>query len=61
MTIFFQDLKEDVQQEIIEELKERLNPEILEAVEAGIDRETAEVEIVDDYLNTNNFGIELDY
>ena len=61
MTIFFQDLKEEAQQEIMKELKERLNPEILEAVEAGINRETAEIEIVDDYLNTHNFGIELNY
>ena len=61
MTIFFQDLREEVQQEIIEELKERLLPEIEEVIESGIDRETAEIEIVDDYINTHNFGIELNY
>ena len=61
MTIFFQDFKEEVQQEIIEELKAKLEPEILEAIESGVDRETAELEIVDDYLNTHNFGVELNY
>ena len=61
MTIFFQDFKEEVQQEIIEELKERLIPEIEEAIESGIDRDTAETEIVDNYINTHNFGIEVNY
>lgn len=61
MIIFFQDLKEEVQQEIIEELKKKLAPEISEAVEAGINRETAEVEITDYHINVHNFGIEVDY
>lgn len=61
MTIFFQDLKEEVQQEIIDELKERLMPEILATMATGLDRQTAEVEIVDDYINTHNFGVELNY
>ncbi len=61
MMIFFQDLKEYIQQEIIEELKERLMPRVLEAMEVGLDRETAEAEIVDHYLNTHNFGVELKY
>ena len=61
MTIFFQDFKEEVQQEIIEELKEKLKSEILEAIESGIDRETAEMEIIDNHINTRNFGIKLNY
>ena len=62
MTIFFQDLKDEVQQEIVDELEERLKAEISEAaLESGIDRETAEVEIIADYLNIHNFGIEVNY
>ncbi len=61
MTIFFQNLNEETQEEIIDELKERLKSEIQEAVEDGIDRQTAETEIVDYYLNVHNFGIELNY
>jgi hypothetical protein len=61
MKIFFQDLKEDTQRKIIDELTKKLKPEIRGAVEAEIDEDIAKMEIVDDYLNTHNFGIELNY
>ncbi len=61
MKIFFQDLKDETQWKIIDELTEKLKPEIREAVKAGINEDVAEMEIVDDYLNTHNFGIELNY
>jgi predicted house-cleaning noncanonical NTP pyrophosphatase (MazG superfamily) len=56
--IYWQDLSEGTQEEIIEQLKEELRDEIEEAVENGVDKETAEIEVVDNYINTHNFANE---
>jgi len=56
--IYWQDLNEETQAKIIEQLKGELREEIEEAVESGIDRETAEIEIIDNYINTHNFANE---
>lgn len=54
---------EDLKPEMIERIKwvlrcYDLKDEIDEAVKNGTNRETAEAEIIDNYLNTHNFGIE---
>lgn len=58
--IFLEDIKEAVLTEIWQRVKRELSAEIEEAARRGIDRETAEFEIVDDYLNQRNFGINLE-
>ena len=61
MKIFFQDIREEAQMEIFEELKLKLKSEISELVESGIDRNTAEIEVVDYHINVRNFAIPLPY
>ena len=55
--IHLEDLKDEVVERIREVLRYELADEIDEAAEAaGIDRQTAEDEAIDDYLNTHNFS-----
>ena len=54
--IYLEDLKDEMVNRIREVLRYDLAPEIEEAVETGIDRQTAEAEIIDNYLNTHNFS-----
>jgi len=54
--IYLQDLREETLESIAQALKHELAEDIEEAVSAGIDRETAEAEIIDDYLNRHNFA-----
>jgi len=53
--IYLQDLNEEWFGRIKEVLRYDLAEEIEEAVDSGMKRETAEEEIIDDYLNTHNF------
>jgi len=53
--IYFQNLNQEIQQEIIEKLQNELKDEIREVVESGINEETAKLEVVDYYINTHNF------
>jgi len=59
-TISLEDLKDEMIERIREVLRYDLAEEIEEAVEQGIDRETAEAEIIDHYLNTHNFSQEIE-
>jgi len=54
--IFYEDLNEDMQSRIRMVVRYELEPEIDEAVENGLDRETAEDELIADYINRNNVG-----
>lgn len=54
--IYLQDLKEDCFYKIWDLLRKELSDEIEEAVNSGLDRGTAENEIIDHHLNTHNFG-----
>lgn len=54
--IYLQDLKDEWLERIREALKYELADEITEAVKAGIDRQTAEDEIIDYCLNAHNFS-----
>lgn len=58
--IYLQDLNDEMIARIKEVLRYDLAKEIEEAVKSGIDRETAENEIIDDYLNTHNFSQEIE-
>ena len=53
--IYLQDLNEEWIGRIKEVLRCDLADEIEEAVDSGINREMAEMEVIDDYLNTHNF------
>ncbi len=53
--IYLQDLNEEWIGRIKEVLKYDLADEIEEAVDSGMKKETAEEEIIDNYLNTHNF------
>ena len=57
--IYLQDLNEDWIPRIREVLRHELAYEIECAVYAGADPQTAEAEIIDDYLNRNNTGWEI--
>ena len=59
-TIHMQDLREDWISRIREVLRYDLAEEIEDATASGIDYETAEVQVIDDYLNRHNTGWELD-
>lgn len=59
-TIFLEDLREEMVDRIREVLRYDLAEEIEEAVERGIDRQTAENEAIDYYLNTHNFSQEIE-
>jgi len=54
--IYLEDLKDEMIDRIREVLRYELAAEIEEAIESGIDRQTAEDEIIDDYLNTHNLS-----
>ena len=55
--IQLEDLKDEVLDRIIQVLRYDLAEEFHEAVElSGIDRQTAEDEVIDNYLNTHNFS-----
>jgi len=55
--VFFQELPEDKRLDLIEQLKIELKEEVDILVENGNERDTAEAEIIDDYLNTHDYGI----
>lgn len=55
--IYLEDLKEQAIEEIRRILKAVLVQDIEEAVEAGVDREAVEAELIDSYLNRHNFRI----
>ncbi|MEM4724669.1 MAG: hypothetical protein QXP01_06625 [Candidatus Hadarchaeum sp.] len=54
--VFLEDLSEEMRERIYWALREELKEEIEQAVKSGIARETAEQEIIDDYLNRHNVG-----
>jgi len=54
--IYFQDLKPEWLDRIRRVLRYELAKEIKKATESGLDRQTAEDEIIDGYLNTHNFS-----
>ena len=54
--VFYEDLNADMQSRIRWAVLYDLAQEIEEAVQNGIDRETAEQELVADYINRNNTG-----
>lgn len=54
--IYLEDLRDEMMDRIREVLRYELAAEIKEAVEMGTDRQTAENEIIDYYLNTHNFS-----
>ena len=56
LKIYLNDLNEDVISQIREVLRYDLAYEIEAVVSTGVDPETAEAEIIDDYLNRNNTG-----
>ena len=60
LNIYFEDLREETKEEIIQMLKEdkEIIDEVEESIESGIDKETAENEIIDNYINTHNNAIE---
>lgn len=55
-TIFYEDLSEEMQSRIRWALRYELEQEIMEAMESGIPRDTAEHEILADYINRHNAG-----
>ena len=58
--IYVQDLRDDWIARIRQVLRVELAEEIEEAIASGMDRETAEAEVVDDYLNRHNVGWDLE-
>jgi len=60
INIYFQDLSEEAQQEVVKELEEKLSGEIHDAWDLNpqIDFETTKQEMIDDYINTHNFANE---
>jgi len=58
--IYVQDLRDDWIARIRQVLRHELAEEIEEAIASGMDRETAEAEVVDDYLNRHNVGWDLE-
>ena len=59
-TIHVQDLRQDWLSRIREVLRYDLAEEIDDATAAGIDHETAEDQVIDDYLNRHNTGWEIE-
>lgn len=55
--IYLEDLNEETIARIREVLRYDLQGEIEEAIGFGVERGTAETEIVNEYLNCHNFGI----
>ena len=60
LKIYFEDLREETKEEIIQMLREEQETEdaVEEEVKNGMDRKTAENEIIDNYINVNNRGVE---
>lgn len=58
--IYLNDLNEATIEKIREHMKRNLQSEIEEAVNFGVDRSSAETEIVNEYLNCHNFGVPLE-
>ena len=58
--IYLNDLNEVAIEKIREKLRRNLQTEIEEAINSGVDRNTAETEIVNEYLNCHNFGVPLE-
>ncbi len=58
--IFLQDLNDEWISRIKDVLAYDLADEIEDAVESGISRDTAEAEAIDYYLNTHNWGWEIE-
>lgn len=58
--IFFQDLIGYKKTEIVEKLKTELKQEIDELAESGTPLYQAEIEIIDNYINTHNSGTMFD-
>jgi len=60
LNIYFEDLREDTKEEIIQMLKEdqATKDAVAEEVKQGLNKETAENEIIDNYINTHNKAIE---
>jgi hypothetical protein len=59
LKIFLEDLNQERRNQIKWVLRHDLKEEIDEASKNGIDRQTAEDEAIDYYLNTHNFGWEI--
>jgi hypothetical protein len=60
MIIFLEDLKIETLNKIKWALRYELQEEIAGALKDGVDPETAEEEILNDYMNRNNRGTELE-
>ncbi|MDA1191168.1 MAG: hypothetical protein O3A46_05710 [Candidatus Poribacteria bacterium] len=58
--VYLHDLNADCITRIRDALRVDLVEEIEQAVASGVERETAEIEVVDDYLNRHNVGWELE-
>lgn len=58
--IYLNDLNESMVEKIREKLRHNLQNEIEEAISSGVDRNSAETEIVNEYLNCHNFGVPLE-
>lgn len=59
LTVYFQDLKDEFLGKMHAVLRDELAEEIMEIMEQGAEREAAELEAIDRYLNTHNFGWEI--
>ena len=57
--IYLNDLNEATVEKIREKLRHNLQNEIEEAIRFGVDRNSAETEIVNEYLSCHNFGVPL--
>ena len=58
--IYLNDLNETTIEKIREHMRRNLQNEIEEAISFGVDRGSAETEIVNEYLNCHNFGVPLE-
>ena len=58
--IYLDDLNEATVEKIRKNMRRNLQSEIEEAISFGVDRNTAETEIVNEYLNCHNFGVPLE-
>ena len=58
--IYLNDLNEATIEKIRKNMRRNLQIEIEEAVSFGVDRSSAETEIVNEYLNCHNFGVPLE-
>ena len=60
INLYWQDLKEETQLDLIAELKKELASDIQQEKEdnLNLDPDTLEVEFIDNYINTHNFANE---